>query len=124
MKSLVFIVLGIICSQTIAFAQEVKVEVRGIRSAKGNILVMAQADQESKPVYAMIAAAKDTVTVILKDVPWKEFQILLFHDENGNWELDKNDQGIPVEGYAREKCKKERDAPVIVKTKLYYPVKE
>lgn len=124
MKRLLFMALGIICCQAIMFAQDVKVEIRGIRSAKGNIMVMAQKDAESKPVYAMAAAVKDTVTVILKDVPWEQFQVSLFHDENGNWELDMNEQGIPVEGYAREKCKKEPDAPATVKVKLYYPVKD
>jgi uncharacterized protein (DUF2141 family) len=104
MKRLLFIALGIICYHVVTFAQEVKVEVRGIRSAKGAIMVMAQQDSESKPVYAMATAVKDTVTVVLKDVPWEKFLISLFHDENGNWELDMNEQGIPVEGYAREKC--------------------
>ena len=69
MKRLLFIALGIICYHVVTFAQEVKVEVRGIRSAKGAIMVMAQQDSESKPVYAMATAVKDTVTVVLKDVP-------------------------------------------------------
>lgn len=54
----------------------------------------------------------------------KRFLISLFHDENGNWELDMNEQGIPVEGYAREKCKKEADASATVKMKMYYPVND
>lgn len=124
MKRLFFIVLTVACSQVMAIAQDVKVEVRGIRSEKGNIMVMAQRDSESKPVYAMVAAAKDTVTVVLKDAPWDKFLVSLFHDENGNWELDKNEQGIPVEGYAREKGKKSGDDPTTVKMKMYYPVKD
>ena len=124
MKRLLLIALGIVCCQVIIFAQEVKVEIRGIRSAKGNIMVMAQADSESKPVYAMVPAVKDTVTVTLKDIPWKEFLVSLYHDEDANWELDMNDKGIPVEGYAREKFKKEQDAPATVKVKIYYPVNE
>ena len=35
MKRLLFIALGIICYHVVTFAQEVKVEVRGIRSATG-----------------------------------------------------------------------------------------
>ena len=124
MKRLLLIALGIVCCQVIVSAQEVKVEIRGIRSAKGNIMVMAQADSESKPVYAMVPAVKDTVTVTLKDIPWKEFLVSLYHDEDANWELDMNDKGIPVEGYAREKFKKEQDAPATVKVKIYYPVNE
>ena len=34
------------------------------------------------------------------------------------------EQGIPVEGYAREKCKKEADASATVKMKMYYPVND
>ena len=124
MKRLLLIALGIVCCQVIIFAQEVKVEIRGIRSAKGNIMVMAQADSESKPVYAMVPAVKDTVTVTLKDIPWKEFLVSLYHDEDANWELDMNDKGIPVEGYAREKSKEDHDAPATVKVKIYYPVNE
>lgn len=124
MKRSLFVVLGIICCQAIVFAQEVKVEIRGIRSAKGSIMVMALKDSESKPVYAMVTAVKDTATVVLKEVLWEQFQISLFHDENGNRELDKNEQGMPVEGYAREKCKKEPDGSATVKVKLYYPVKD
>ncbi|MDD3039921.1 DUF2141 domain-containing protein [Bacteroides sp.] len=124
MKRLLIIALGLICCQTVVFSQEVKVEIRGIRSAKGSIMVMAQADSESKPVYAMLPAVKDTVTVILKDVPWKKFLVSLYHDENANWELDMDDKGIPVEGYAREKCKKEQDAPATMKVKIYYPVQQ
>ena len=124
MKCLFIIALGIIYCQSVAFAQEVKVEVRGIRSAKGKIMVMAQPDSNTKPVYAMVKAVKDTVTVVLKDVPWKEFQLALYHDENGNWEMDKNEQGMPIEGYAREKVKKAQDASVTVKSKVYYPVEK
>ena len=124
MKRLLFIALGIICYHVVTFAQEVKVEVRDIRRAKAAIMVMAQQDSDSKTVYAMATAVKDTVTVVLKDVPWEKFLISLFHDENGNWELDMNEQGIPVEGYAREKCKKEADASATVKMKMYYPVND
>ena len=124
MKCLFMIVWGMICCQSVVLAQEVKVEVRGIRSAKGNIMVMAQPDADTKPVYAMVKAVKDTVSVVLKDVPWKDFQVSLYHDENGNWELDKNSQGMPIEGYAREKFKKAQDASATVKVKLYYPVGE
>ena len=56
MKRLLLIALGIVCYHVVTFAQEVKVEVRGIRSAKGAIMVMAQQDSESKPVYAMATA--------------------------------------------------------------------
>ncbi len=124
MKQVLIIALVIICSQVSAFAQDVKVEVRGIRSEKGSIMVMAQKDANSKPVFAMVKAVKGKVEVLLKDVPWEQCQISLFHDENGNGEMDRNEQGMPIEGYAREKYKKEQETPVVMKIKLYYPIKE
>ena len=124
MKNLLFSVLCLVCCHTLSFAQDVKVEVRGIHSAKGTIMVMAQPNAETKPVYAMVTAVKDTVTVVLKDLPWEEFTISLFHDENGNWELDKDERGMPLEGYVREKYKKQCDLPLVVKMRLYYPAKD
>lgn len=124
MKRLLFVMLVVVCYQVAAIAQDVKVEVRGIRSEKGNIMVMAQKDSESEPVYAMATAVKDTVMVVLKNVPGDKFLVSLFHDENGNWKLDTNEQGIPIEGYAREKGKKEEGKPTIIKMKVYYPVKD
>lgn len=124
MKRLLFAMLVVVCCQVAAIAQDVKVEVRGIRSDKGSIMVMAQKDSESEPVYAMATAVKDTVTVILKNVPGDKFLVSLFHDENGNWKLDTDEQGIPIEGYAREKSKKKEGTPTIIKMKVYYPVKD
>lgn len=122
MKRLLLIVLGIVFCRMGVFAQDVTVEVHGIRYAKGNILVMAQKDETSKPVYAMVKAAEGTAVVVLKDVLWEKFTLSLFHDENENMDLDKDEQGRPLEGYAREKCKKESDKPATVKVKLYYPI--
>ena len=83
---------------------------------------MAQKDETSKPVYAMIKATERTAILVLKDVPWEKFTLSLFHDENENMDLDKDEQGRPMEGYAREKCKKESDKPATVKVELYYPI--
>lgn len=122
MKRLLLIVLGVVCCRMGVCAQDVTVEVRGIRNAKGSILVMAQKDEVSKPVYAMIKATERTAIVVLKDVPWEKFTLSLFHDENENMDLDKDEQGRPLEGYVREKCKKESDKPATVKVELYYPI--
>lgn len=123
MKILLCVVLIIVGVYTEAWSQRVKVEIRGIRTARGNVMVMAQESQQSKPVYALVAATKDTASVVLENVTWETFQISLFHDENGNWEMDKDEQGRPVEGYARDKCKSKPDVPTIVRMKLFYPVK-
>jgi uncharacterized protein (DUF2141 family) len=44
-------------------------------------------------------AQKGTVRIVIPDIPPGRYAIGLFHDENGNGELDKNFIGIPREGY-------------------------
>jgi uncharacterized protein (DUF2141 family) len=35
----------------------------------------------------------------IKDLPYGEYALMLYHDENGNNKMDKNFVGIPKEGY-------------------------
>ena len=41
----------------------------------------------------------DTLRVTVHDLPAGQYAVKLYHDENGNGELDSNMLGIPVEGY-------------------------
>ena len=102
MKTIYFFIalLGLSVS---VFAEDFSVSVGNIRNNNGNILVMLQADEKSKPVYGMAKAQKGEVNVMIKDVSGKEVTISVFHDENENWQMDTNEQGMPSEGFAREK---------------------
>jgi uncharacterized protein (DUF2141 family) len=40
-----------------------------------------------------------TLKVIFKNIPKGVYAISLFHDKNGNGELDRNLFGVPTEGY-------------------------
>lgn len=123
MKRLILVVLVALGVQFTGYAQRVKVEVRGIRNAKGGIMVMAQVDEKSKPIYGMVNASKGSVTVVLENVPSKTFLLSVFHDEDGDWKMAMDDQGRPTEGYARENCRL-KEGGEDVKVKLYYPTND
>lgn len=77
--------------------------VTGIRSDKGNILVMVRADGREEPLYAMVPAATGSVEVALEEVDAGAVEIRLFHDEDGDSQLKMGQRG-PIEGYAVRRC--------------------
>ena len=76
------------------FAVDMTVKVKNIRSAKGKVMIAADKGQ-----YAMADATGDTVTLVLKEVPEGKCKLYVYHDENGNYQLDLED-GIPAENCA------------------------
>jgi uncharacterized protein (DUF2141 family) len=52
------------------------------------------------PAYSStIDVNSPTVTWKINDVPFGDYAVAIFHDENGNGKMDKNLLGIPVEAY-------------------------
>ena len=96
MKTICFII-ALLSLSVSASAKGFSISIDNIRNDNGNILVMLQAEE----------------------VTWDHFTISVFHDENENWQIDTDEQGKPVEGFAREKHhpKKKEDA---CKLKLFY----
>lgn len=70
---------------------DLTVKVKNIRSAKGKVMIAADKGQ-----YAMVDATGDTATLVLKDVPTGKCKLYIYHDENGNYQLDK-EEGVPAE---------------------------
>ena len=58
--------------------------------------------KEGKELFPkMIKPITDsTATLEIPDVPFGTYAIAIYHDENGNGELDKNLVGIPKEAYS------------------------
>ncbi len=50
-------------------------------------------------ISAKSRVSGDTVRVTVHDLPHGEYAVKLFHDANGNGEMDTNMLGIPKEGY-------------------------
>ena len=88
----------------LATAGELAVSVTGVRSAKGTIMAQVlKADPAkgttTKVAATMQAAKVGTVDLLFGNLEPGDYAVMLFHDENGNGEMDKNVFGIPTEGY-------------------------
>lgn len=77
--------------------------VEGVASSEGYIAVGLYADadsflEEGKAFAGVFAQAEEGTTRIeLSDLPNNEYAVCIFHDENGNKEMDTNFIGIPKE---------------------------
>lgn len=122
-RAALLIILAMIVTYSTAGARTIIVKVSNIQGEQGTILVMAQYGKESKPVYGMAKPEKGEVTITLENVEWEQFDLSVFHDENGNYKMDFTDDKKPAEGYAMKNCKPQKEEE-IVKLKLYYPSNE
>jgi uncharacterized protein (DUF2141 family) len=80
------------------------VTIDGVRSASGMVMAgLLKADGSGKAVQAggtAAPAAVGTVTVTFAGLAPGDYAVQIFHDENGNGDIDTNAFGIPKEGYA------------------------
>ena len=82
----------------------VTVKVTGLRSEKGQVKIAVFNSSASwlgdHPAYSSThAAASRSVIWKLTGVPYGEYGLAVFHDENKNGKMDKNVLGIPQEAY-------------------------
>lgn len=77
------------------FAQnELTVGVRNVRSSQGKVMAATEKGQ-----YTMVNAVRDSVQLVLRNVPSGQCKLYIYHDESGNYRLDEAD-GIPIENCA------------------------
>lgn len=88
-----------------ASAGDLTISITGISEAAGMVhwAVFDSApafDGEGAPVIAARSRVSGpTLTATVHDLPGGRYAVRLFHDSNGNGELDRNMLGIPREGY-------------------------
>lgn len=94
------------CSVALAPAEasELTLKLNGVRSDKGMIMaLLLRADTAAGPAKpvggARQAASQSGVTLSFPDLAPGDYAVMLFHDENGNGQMDQNAFGMPVEGY-------------------------
>jgi len=80
------------------------VKITGLRSEKGQVKIAVFKSPETwlgdHPVYnSTIDVESQVVTWKIDDVPYGDYGIAVFHDENKNGKMDKNFLGIPQEAY-------------------------
>lgn len=86
-----------------AQAADLTIDVAGVKSAKGKVLVAAYARAEDflkRPVgTAAIDAQPGTVRVVIANLQAGDYALSVYQDENGNGTLDTNVVGMPIEPY-------------------------
>lgn len=87
-----------------ARAGELSLQVQGVASEQGEVMVAVFAGPESwlrKPAAVARQAAAtrngETVTLLIKDLPEGPLALSVFQDLNGNGRLDTNAMGVPKE---------------------------
>jgi uncharacterized protein (DUF2141 family) len=111
MKKVISICLGLLVfSFLTAFrssddADTLKVEIAGLRSSEGVVLVSLFKDGKGYPDEPEKAFKKSKISITdnkasidFANLPPGEYAIVVLHDENNNLKMDKN-LGIPKEGY-------------------------
>ena len=79
------------------------IEVVGVSNSKGNIQAAlyntADTFLSNDVVFKTdsVLARQGTTKLVMEDIPDGEYAVAIFHDENGNDELDTNWLGIPKE---------------------------
>jgi uncharacterized protein (DUF2141 family) len=104
----------------LAQTSSLKVRVSGIRETKGTILVaLGDYTRPMEMAAERTAANSETVECTLTGNIDPAARIHVFHDLNGNFDLDRNERGIPVEGCFSGAVEKDADGVAIVKL-VYY----
>ena len=78
-------------------------KVTGVRSEKGQVKIAVFNSPKKwleEPIYsATIDVDSQEVIWKISDVPYGDYGVAVFHDENRNGKMDKNLLGIPLEPY-------------------------
>lgn len=87
-----------------ALEGELILQVRGLRSDKGHLML---ALFDSNASFPKVASRSAVIAISYRSATWRvpslalgKYAIALYHDENDNGRLDKNLLGIPREDYA------------------------
>lgn len=99
-----------------ASAGELHIRVLGVASEAGTVQVALYATADSykaaKPLAGQFAPARTTgVGAVFSDLPPGNYAIAVYHDLNGNGELDSNMMGIPNEPYGFSRDARGRFGP-------------
>lgn len=100
----------------------IKVKVTGIRNDNGKIMVSGgDFDKPAEMAYGMTEARKDTVVCALFGKLAPGAKIYAFHDENGNFDLDRYPGGKPAEGCFAGTAEPAEDGVITIALTYYGP---
>ena len=98
--------------------ESLSVEIAGLRNGSGDVIVLVFDDREAfeafdyrKAVgYEEVKAVAGAVAVAFPDLKTGPYAVTVFHDENGDRDLNMEEQ-IPLEGYATTGAVDAYDSP-------------
>ena len=90
----VMLTIALMATASASAQRDMQLTVSNIPNGKGQILVATKSGQ-----WAKVKAEKGKIETTIKDVPDGKGTIYVFHDENGNGQLDEKDN-IPMEDCA------------------------
>lgn len=97
------LIIGAFAAPVSAAPADLKVEVHGIKQAKGEILVAVFDKKEKWLRDAIVRKSADAklgaVELVFSNLPEGEYAISVLHDANSNGVMDSNAIGIPTEAY-------------------------
>lgn len=88
-----------------ATAADLTVTIDGVRSADGYVMIAlfdgedAFKERKNEIAALRLRAREGQVSATLHGLPAGTYGFAVYHDENGNSELDANLLGVPTEGY-------------------------
>ncbi|MFC1551554.1 DUF2141 domain-containing protein [Candidatus Latescibacterota bacterium] len=84
---------------------EIALQISGLRNNNGILRVLLfnssdgfPSDHTKSYVLKNVSIIKDSVSVTIPNIPYKDYAVSVLHDENSNGELDTNWIGLPKEG--------------------------
>lgn len=87
----VMLAIALMATATVSAQRDMQLTVSNIPNDKGQILIATKSGQ-----WAKVKAEKGKIETTVKDVPDGKGKIYVFHDVNGNGQLDEKDN-IPME---------------------------
>lgn len=106
MKNVLFSVLIMLLAGAVQAQQtgQIAIEVTGVPSQQGGVLAALFDNPEGFPTQVsqgVMTASSDVKngrsTMVFNNVPFGSYVLAVFHDANGNGQLDTNKKGIPLE---------------------------
>ena len=91
-KKWFMVIVASICTLTVTAQNDLTVKVTNIPSDKGKVMIATDKGQRN-----MTDAKSPEVTLELKAVPEGKCKLYVFHDENGNYQLDMVDATVDLE---------------------------
>ena len=88
-----------------AVAGDLEIRVGGVNNGDGRVMVAVfdaaerVMGDDTQTAALMLPARKGVVRAVIGDLPPGTYAISVYHDANGNQELDTNMLGMPREGY-------------------------